>query len=115
MLMVNVLVAIQVWATQWQDSYVTIKCDNSAVVDVVNTGKTRDCVLAAIARNIWLVAALQNIRFKLVHVPGVQNVCADMLSRWGQLKNPFQQLSTIVQDPIWVPIQSSLLHIDLDI
>ena len=79
----NVLVAITVWASEWADCIIVIKCDNEAVVSVVNSGVTRDSALAAMARNIWFITATHNMKFKLVHIPGIQNACADLLSRWG--------------------------------
>ena len=76
--MINVLAAIRVWAKRWASMQVTIKCDNAAVVQVVNTGITRDSMLVVIARNIWLVSALNNIQLKLIYLPGTLNKSADL-------------------------------------
>ena len=43
------LIAIRVWPKEWTDCSLVIKCDNEAVVSVVNSGVTRDNVLAAVA------------------------------------------------------------------
>ena len=53
---------------------VGIACDNLAVVQVLNIGRTRDLTLAAIARNIQYQAALSNIELKVTHIPGKKNV-----------------------------------------
>ena len=50
--MLNILAAIRVWQDHWRDKKVGIACDNWAVVQVLNIGRTRDLTLAAIARNI---------------------------------------------------------------
>ena len=55
--MINILVAIRTWATLWQGKNIRIHCDNPAVVSVLTTGKTRDVLLAAIARNILMETA----------------------------------------------------------
>ena len=79
------LIALRVWANEWNNCFLVIKCDNEVVVSVVNSGVTRHSALAAMARNIWLTTASHNIKARLVHIPGVNNECADLLSRWGKL------------------------------
>ena len=66
----NVLVALRVWGHLWSKKSVTIKCDNQAVVSVINTDVTKDNVLATMARNIWLETAIGDIKLTLVHIPG---------------------------------------------
>ena len=90
----NVLIALRVWANEWNNCSLVIKCDNEAVVSVVNSGVTRDGALAAMARNIWLTTASHNIKVRLVHIPGVNNECADLLSGWGITKCNFEKLVT---------------------
>ena len=102
----NVLFGIRLWAKQWSNKVIVIKCDNEAVVSVVNTGVTRDNALAAFACNIWLVTALNNIKLKLVHIPGIQNEYADLLSRWCNTKNNDLKLICHVSEPIWVQVHS---------
>ena len=111
----NVLVAIRLWATQWSDKVIVVKCDNEAVVSVVNTGVTRDNALAAFVRNIWLVTALNNIKLRLIHIPGIQNECAALLSRWNNTKNNYAKLTSHVNEPTWVPVYSTHLLINTDI
>ena len=43
--MINILVALKVWHAQWAGTRILIKCDNQAVVAVLNNGKTRDLTL----------------------------------------------------------------------
>ena len=80
--MLNVIVALKVWAQYWQDKKITLYCDNMAVVEVITSGKTKDSFLATCARNIWLITAIFNIQLQVVHVPGKANTIADLLSRW---------------------------------
>ena len=77
----NILVALRVWHQFWADKKVTIACDNEAVVYVLNTGRTRDLTLAAIARNIQFEAAKNNIDLQVNHISSKLNVVADLLSR----------------------------------
>ena len=59
--MLNILVALRVWAKQWASKKILLKCDNQAVVSVLNSGKTQDLTLAAMARNINMLLAVEEI------------------------------------------------------
>ena len=39
----NIVVALKIWDDIWQDQVIEIKCDNMAVVEVLRSGKARDC------------------------------------------------------------------------
>ena len=39
--MLNIVVALKIWAGHWRDKKIQIHCDNMAVVKVLNTGRTR--------------------------------------------------------------------------
>ena len=77
----NIVVALKIWAPLWKDLTIEIKCDNMAVVEVLNTSRARDAILATCARNIWLLATMYNVQIIVNHIPGVSNVVADLLSR----------------------------------
>ena len=89
--MLNILVALRVWHRCWAKSRVRIACDNEAVVHVLNSGRTRDVTLAAIARTIQLQVATCDINLQVVHIPGKENQIADLLSRWTITEDPPQQ------------------------
>ena len=80
--MLNILVAIRVWGPLWNGKAISIACDNQAMVMVLNSGKTRDLTLAAIAQNNFTAAAHFDIFLKIVHIMRVHNDIADSLSRW---------------------------------
>ena len=110
--MLNIIVALKVWHKQWTGSKVQIKCDNQAVVSVLNSGRSRDGVLAEYARNIFLWTSTCNINLQVVHVPGKLNEVADLLSRWFITKNSFQKLQQLVDSVQWVPVSTTLLYTD---
>ena len=78
--MLNIMVALKLWGTYWSNQCVQIFCDNLPVVEVIRTGKARDQILAACARNIWLLSAVYNIRLIVSHITGQDNNIADLLS-----------------------------------
>ena len=77
--MLNILVALRTWKSCWGGKRILIHCDNSAMVSVINTGKTRDHILAALARNIAMEAATADIHINTIHILGKHNiiVCLD--------------------------------------
>ena len=68
--MLNLLIALRLWAHQWSYSRVRFFCDNLAVVQVVRTGKTRDNMLSLCLRNIWLITAAHDIDLRIDHIQG---------------------------------------------
>ena len=106
--MLNIVVALKVWATQWSNKKLRIKCDNMAVVEVLTSGKTKDNILATCARNVWLLSAIFNISIHIEHIPGKQNVIADLLSRYQFDTKSWDLLNTYVPNVLWIPT-----HIDL--
>ena len=79
--MLNLVIALRLWSQKWAHCTVKFYCDNSAVVQVVRTGKTRDQMLALCLRNIWLIAATHDIHIEIDHIQGIHNNKADLLSR----------------------------------
>ena len=110
--MLNTLVVLKVWHSQWAGLKVLIKCDNQAVVSVLNSGRSRDQVLAEYARNIFLRTSTFNIDLKVVHVPGKLNDVADLLSRLFITRDNSQKLQKQVNPVVWVPVSSNLLYTD---
>ena len=106
--MINIMVALKIWGTSWSNQCVQIFCDNLPVVEVIRTGKARDQILAACARNIWLLSALYNIRLIVSHIIGQDNTIADLLSRWYKTPNNHTKLTALLPIHHWIPA-----HIDL--
>ena len=59
-----------------------VKCDNNAVVQVLNSGRAFDPYLGACARNVWHNAPKCNVQLSYVHILGRDNSTADLLSRY---------------------------------
>ena len=74
------LIALKVWGSQWAGSHVLLFCDNAAVVQVVDNGKTKDLLLATCLRNIWMITAIYDIKISIRYIAGSKNVILDLLS-----------------------------------
>ena len=110
--MINILLSIRLFQAQWAGRKVLIKCDNEAVVTVLRSGRARDPFLGACARNIWYAGSLADMDNQYVHIRGLDNRVADLLSRWTGSYKDVTELQSHVQDPIWVPVSMEFLEID---
>ena len=113
--MVNILVAVRIFAPDWQHRSILVRCDNAAVVQVLNNGKTKDPFLATCARNIWYFMAHHDINLSYSHVLGKNNQVADLLSRWQNTQQQMAQLWAWVENPLWMHTHPSLLELDYEI
>ena len=113
--MLNILVALRVWNMSWAKSIVRIACDNEAVVQVLNSGRTRDLTLVAIARNIQMQLATWDINLQVNHIAGKDNQIADLLSRWNLTEDPQVKLQKCLPQHQWVETHNNHLHIDWSI
>ena len=113
--MVNILVAVRIFALDWQHRSILVRCDNAAVVQVLNNGKTKDPFLATCAINIWYCMAQHDINLSYSHVLGKNNQVADLLSRWQNTQQQMAQLWAWVENPLWMHTDPSLLELDYEI
>ena len=80
--MLAVLVAVRFWGKTCVGGKIQIYCDNDAVVQVLNSSKTKDDFMGSCLREIWLEVSKCGFEMRAVHLPGVENRVADWLSRW---------------------------------
>ena len=113
--MLYIVVGLKVWAHQWANSKVRIKGDNMAVVEVLLSGKTKDVMLSTCVRNISMLKALFNISIHIEHIPGKQNVIADLLSRFKFDQSSWDLLKTHVSDLVWIPTHADLMCLNYNI
>ena len=110
--MLNILVAIKMWGNKWIGQKVKLKTDNMAVVQVCNTGHTRDMELACYIRNIWFLTSVQDIELIVEHIPGKLNSTADLLSRWSNSKKCQDSLKALVKNPTWCDVTDECFQLN---
>ena len=113
--MINVLLALSLWHKEFENKCIDIYCDNAAVVSILNTGKGLDELLLSIARNIWLVAATNDIDLSITHIPGKSNTVADLLSHWQIAGTNRDKLYLHVPKPQWQMVTDKHMFIDYNI
>lgn len=98
-----VVVAARIWGPQWSRSHVLFRCDNEAVVHIVNSRTSKVPALMRLLRHLLASAARFNFSFAAHHVPGVSNRIADALSRfhWQEFRRlaPEAQLLPVPVPP----------------
>ena len=109
--LIPVVVTAIVWGRQWSASHVRVKCDNAAVVQILNHGYSRDANVMHLMRCLHFIAARFNFRVSAEHIPGSLNTAADALSR--NSLHIFQELvPTANQSPTSIPdiLTDILMH-----
>ena len=108
--MLNLLVATRLFAAQWTHHTVTLGCDNAASVAVLQTGKSRDRLLAACAKQMWILATAHDVTLNPIHRSGdiMQQLGVDALSR-RHLSQRFQNIiSQLLRDGTRVRVPPAL-------
>ena len=77
----NVLISVRLWVTLWSGLVVLIFVDNWATVCALNSGRASDPLMRAALREIWWLAALNDVEIVVRHKPGAEMDTADTLSR----------------------------------
>ena len=111
--MLNLLIALKLWAHEWSHSVVRFFCDNLAVVQVVRTGKTRDNMLSLCLRNIWLITATHDTDLHIEHIQGRSNKIADVLScLYSPKPVDTELLQTLAKSHIWHKISIHFFNLN---
>ncbi len=79
--MVPVALAAAVWGQDWSGQRVLCKCDNTAVVIVINSGTAKDPLLMHLMRCLFFYAAHYKFVDSAHHLPGKDNSGEDAISR----------------------------------
>ena len=72
---------IKMFSQKIRNSRITINCDNTAVVQILNKQSSNDKAIMDIMRPMVLCLINNNITLHVVHIPGKNNILADFLSR----------------------------------
>ena len=109
--LVPIVLACAVWGEQWQGKTVLVWCDNQIITGL----SSKDPILMHLLRLLYFFLALHSIHLIAKHIPGINNVLADSLSRNSM--QVFRQLLPAAQpNPTCIPDQlKRLLVTDLNI
>lgn len=77
----TIKMAVRRWAPWWDGYSVVVHCDNRAAVSICSRGTSRSKPLARLMRDIFWSLSRASCDVVVRHIPGVDNVVADSLSR----------------------------------
>ena len=101
-----VLVSLELWGSELKNRKLIFRCDNSGVVQIVNSLTSRCDNIMVLLRRFTLTCLRYNILVKAVFVSGSKNLIADSLSRlqfhrFRQLAPAAEKEPTPVPTKIW--------------
>ena len=79
--LVPIILAVGVWGSRWGTRHVLVHSDNMAVVEILKSRTSRDNTIMHLLRCLHFLCAKHDIRISATHIPGVDNIAADSLSR----------------------------------
>ena len=79
--LIPIVIAAAMWGQHWTGQVVCCRCDNSAVVSVLNHRTSRDSELMHLLRCLTFFEARCSCRLVAAHILGSHNTLADNLSR----------------------------------
>ncbi|XP_055030533.2 uncharacterized protein [Misgurnus anguillicaudatus] len=81
--MYPVIIAAILWGHKWSRHSILIHSDNSAVVEIINKGRSRSLAIMQLVRRLTLISAQHQFIIRAAHIPGYCNSIADSLSRFS--------------------------------
>lgn len=97
-----VVLAVAVWGRAWTGLCIQCRCDNEAVIMVLNSRSSKDKDLMHLLRCLFFFESEFQFNIVAAHIPGNLNTLADALSR-GSLTLFMQQASQEVNAAILLP------------
>ena len=78
-----IIIAAILWGHEWSGKSILIHSDNTAVVEILNKGRSRSLAIMQFLRRLTLFLAQHQSILRAAHVPGHHNSIADSLSRFS--------------------------------
>ena len=73
--------AAQIWGPSWSNHKVILFSDNATTVAGINKGTSRNKSIMCLLRYLFWLSACHNFQIKACHIPGKNNISADVISR----------------------------------
>ena len=77
----TIILAARRWAHLWSNKHIVIYTDNSCSMYSVNKGTSHNVKCMALLRELFWLSALHNFHITARHIPGVDNILSDYISR----------------------------------
>ena len=77
-----IVLALILWSHVLADKRLLVRCDNEAVVHVINNQTCKEQNIMSLIRTMTVTIMRNNVILRAKHVPGKKNIIADALSRF---------------------------------
>ena len=88
-----IVIATAIWGIDWTNKSILCRCDNEAVVHIINTGTSKDPEVMGLMRCLHFIAAKFNLLLSATHIAGVENSLANAVSRDNLATPLFQNIT----------------------
>ena len=78
----SIIICLKLWGKFYRGKRIIVLCDNQAVSQVINSGRSKLEFLQNALREICFLSAVNEFQVKAQFLKGSLNRKADMLSRW---------------------------------
>ena len=76
-----IILACFTWGENFTGKKILMHCDNQTIVDIVQSGTTRNRDIMCLVRVLFHICVRYNFDMRIVYIPGLVNLAADRLSR----------------------------------
>ena len=76
-----IVIAAAIRGTGWASKSILCRCDNEAVVSIINSGTCKDPIVMCLIRCLYFIAAKFNLLIPTVHLAGCAKGLPDTLTR----------------------------------
>ena len=110
----TIVVPLKLWDHLWRGLCLTVRCDNEVAVTAFNSRRCRNAFINSCLREVWFLTATHEFEIRAVHLPGVLNSEADMLSRWNEPSRAKDQFLHHVQRDQLIAVSVPMACFQLD-
>lgn len=105
----GVVIAALTWGHLWKGKRIVVRCDNTGAVAAINSMFCKDPTLMQLVRELWFASCTHLFELRSIHVAGVLNVNADLLSR-GRIQE-FLSLNPTADSCPNTPVMPTFLNL----
>lgn len=112
--LLTIVVALKLWGHLWRGLRLTVRCDNEVAVTALNSGRCQNAFINSLLREVCFLAATHEFEIRAVHLPGVLNSEADVLSCWNGPSRAKDQFLHRVQRDQLIAVSVAIGFFQLD-
>ena len=113
--LLTIMVALKLWGTLLCGQRIILQSDNANSVLAINSGRSRVLGMQLCLREIWFLAARNDVDLLAKHIPGLENSFANHLSRWHLSPTHQQRFAELTTDSLTTHVFCSPQLFDFEV